>query len=63
MTRIRLTLSAIARALRGVAGVPDYGRYVAHMHMHHPGAPLLSPRELFAQRQRDRFERPGGKCC
>lgn len=63
MTRLRLTLTAIARVLRAVAGVPDYERYVAHMRLRHPGSRLLSPAELFASRQRDRFERPGGRCC
>jgi uncharacterized short protein YbdD (DUF466 family) len=63
MNRIRLLLSNIAAALRAIAGVPDYERYAAHMRRRHPGAPLLSPAELFARRQRDRFERPGGKCC
>lgn len=59
----RLTLSTLARTLRTIAGVPDYERYVAHMHARHPGSALLSPAELLALRQRDRFERPGGKCC
>jgi uncharacterized short protein YbdD (DUF466 family) len=63
MTRFRLTLSAIAGALRGVIGVPDYDRYVAHMRSRHPDLAVLSPREFFALRQRERFERPGGKCC
>lgn len=63
MIRLRLTLTAIARVLRAVAGVPDYDRYVAHMRLRHPESPVLSPAELFASRQRDRFERPGGRCC
>jgi uncharacterized short protein YbdD (DUF466 family) len=56
-------LQSIARALRTIAGVPDYDRYVAHMRRRHPGARALSPAELLALRQRERFERPGGKCC
>ena len=63
MMQIRLTLARIARLLRAVAGVPDYERYRSHMRRHHPGAPVLSHAELIAQCQRDRFERPGGKCC
>ena len=63
MKRARLTLQAIGRALRTIAGVPDYDRYVAHMRRRHPGARALSPAELLALRQRERFERPGGKCC
>ena len=63
MTRLRLTLAQVARLLRAIVGVPDYERYRSHMRRHHPGAPVLSHAELIALRQRDRFERPGGKCC
>ena len=63
MKRLRHALSAIARTLRAIAGVPDYDRYLAHMRQRHPDLAPLSPRELFAMRQRERFERPGGRCC
>jgi uncharacterized short protein YbdD (DUF466 family) len=63
MKRLRRALSRIARALRAIAGVPDYERYLAHMRRCHPGLAPLSPKELFAVRQRERFERPGGRCC
>ena len=63
MDRFRLTVSRLAKLLRALAGVPDYERYAAHMARCHPGAPLLSHGELIARCQRDRFERPGGKCC
>jgi uncharacterized short protein YbdD (DUF466 family) len=63
LSRLRLTLAAIARVLRGVAGVPDYERYASHMVARHPDRALLTPGEFMAARQRDRFERPGGRCC
>jgi uncharacterized short protein YbdD (DUF466 family) len=63
MMRLRHALSTLARALRAVAGVPDYERYLAHMRRRHPDVAPLSPAELFAIRQRERFERPGGRCC
>jgi uncharacterized short protein YbdD (DUF466 family) len=63
MRAVRLTLSRLATLLRGLAGVPDYERYAAHMRRAHPGAPVLSPRELIAECQRNRFNRPGGRCC
>ncbi|MFL5561924.1 MAG: CstA-like transporter-associated (seleno)protein [Gemmatimonadaceae bacterium] len=56
-------MSRVAALLRALAGVPDYERYAAHMARAHPGVPLLSRGELVAQCQRNRFERPGGKCC
>jgi uncharacterized short protein YbdD (DUF466 family) len=63
MRKLRLTLDRLAAVLRAILGVPDYARYASHMRAHHPGAPLLSPGELLATRQRERFESPGGKCC
>jgi uncharacterized short protein YbdD (DUF466 family) len=63
MRAVRLTLSRVAALLRALAGVPDYERYAAHMRRRHPDAPLLSRSELIARCQRDRFDRPGGKCC
>ena len=63
MMRLRHLLSEIARVLLAIAGAPDYDRYLAHVRRHHPGSVPLSPIELFAARQRDRFDRPGGKCC
>lgn len=56
-------LAAIARVLRALGGVPDYERYVAHMRLRHPASAPLSARDFLAERQRDRFERPGGRCC
>jgi len=56
-------LRRCAAVLRAIVGVPDYDRYAAHMRARHPGAVLLSRREFFAVRQRERFERPGGRCC
>ena len=63
MSRLHLTLLGMVRALKAIAGVPDYDRYVAHMRHHHPNEVPLSAAELLALRQRERFERPGGRCC
>ena len=60
---LRVRLQRCAAVLRAVVGVPDYERYVAHMRTRHPGVALLSPKEFYAVRQRERFERPGGRCC
>jgi uncharacterized short protein YbdD (DUF466 family) len=61
--RLARFVAPVARALRAIAGVPDYDRYVAHMRRRHPGVAILSRAELFTTRQRERFERPGGRCC
>ena len=63
MTRLRLTLARVGAILRAIVGAPDYERYCGHMRRRHPGAALLTAAEYVALRQRDRFERPGGKCC
>lgn len=63
VTRLRAGVRRCAAMLRQIVGVPDYERYCSHMRSRHPGAALLSAKEFFAARQRDRFERPGGKCC
>ena len=60
---LRSGLRRCVAVLRAIVGVPDYERYVTHMRATHPGAAILSPTEFFAVRQRERFERPGGKCC
>ena len=62
-TRLPRLLGAIARLLRAIAGVPDYERYVAHMHARHPGTAPMSAGDFLAERQRARFEKPGGRCC
>ena len=56
-------VAAIARVLRTIAGVPDYERYVAHMRARHPGCAPLSMGDFLAERQRERFEKPGSRCC
>ncbi len=60
------TRARIERALevvRRIIGVPDYDRYVAHMHAHHPDAELLSHDEFVRQRLVDRYSKPGARCC
>jgi len=46
-----------------VIGVPDYDRYLAHMHERHPELTPMS-RERFMRTQLEaRFEKPGARCC
>lgn len=63
IARVRPLLVAIARVLRTIAGVPDYERYVAHVRARHPGVAPMSAGDFLAERQRERFEKPGGRCC
>jgi uncharacterized short protein YbdD (DUF466 family) len=50
-------------ALRAIVGAPDYARYLAHQRAHHPNATPLSRREFARERERARYETPGGRCC
>ncbi len=63
MRRIRWSLSRFAGALRAIAGVPDYGRYLAHMRARHPGDRIMSESEFNYLRLSDRYNRVGSKCC
>ncbi len=57
---------SIARALavlRRIIGVPDYDEYLAHMHAHHPACERLTRDAFLAERMRDKYSRPGQRCC
>jgi uncharacterized short protein YbdD (DUF466 family) len=56
----------LARALavlRRVIGVPDYDAYLAHMRDHHPQCAVLTRDEFLAERMRDKYSKPGQRCC
>jgi len=61
--RIRWSLSRWAAVMRAVAGVPDYGRYLAHMRAEHPGDRIMSESEFNHTRLGDRYNRVGSRCC
>ncbi|MEX2109110.1 MAG: YbdD/YjiX family protein [Gemmatimonadaceae bacterium] len=63
MTVIRTFLARSAAALRAIAGVPDYGRYLAHMCSAHPGDRVMTETEFNAVRTGDRYDRVGSRCC
>jgi uncharacterized short protein YbdD (DUF466 family) len=47
-----------------MVGLPDYGRYVSHVEIHHPGQPVMSRAEFVAERTARRFDGKGpGRCC
>jgi uncharacterized short protein YbdD (DUF466 family) len=59
----RERLERAACVVRRIIGVPDYGRYVAHVREHHPGTEPLAEEEFIRQRLADRYSRPGTRCC
>ena len=53
----------VRQGARQIFGIPDYERYLAHRADHHPGEPVLSQREFFAQAIDRRYSKRGPRCC
>ncbi len=53
----------LRQGCRQVFGIPDYERYTAHMAVHHPGEPLMSQRDFFAQSIDRKYGKSGPRCC
>jgi len=53
----------LRRALKQVAGMPDYARYLEHAGEHHPGCRVLSEREFYEQYIAMRYASGGSRCC
>lgn len=55
----------LKRTARLMVGVPDYETYAAHRRESHPGEPVMSRAEFFAERAERRFGGGGGisRCC
>jgi uncharacterized short protein YbdD (DUF466 family) len=60
---MRTLLGRSAAALRAIAGVPDYDRYLAHMRSVHPGDRVMTETEFNVARTGDRYDRAGSRCC
>ena len=61
--------SAIAWAVRAAAvvrrviGAPDYDRYLDHMRRRHPECVPLNRDNFINMQLRERYEKPGSRCC
>ena len=54
----------LKRTARLMVGVPDYETYAAHRRDSHPGEPVMSRAEFFADRAERRFGGGGiSRCC
>ena len=53
----------LRQGCRQVFGIPDYERYLAHMAAQHPGEPLMSQRDFFAQSIDRKYGKSGPRCC
>jgi uncharacterized short protein YbdD (DUF466 family) len=50
-------------ALRQVAGMPDYERYLRHARTQHPECPALSERAFYDQYVNTRYGNGASRCC
>jgi uncharacterized short protein YbdD (DUF466 family) len=53
----------IRQVCRQLFGIPDYERYLTHAAAHHPGAPLLSRGDFYAQAIERKYGKSGPRCC
>lgn len=56
-------VARIAAVVRRIVGVPDYAVYLEHMSRQHPECTPLDARSFERERQADRYNRPGSRCC
>ena len=56
-------ISQSASFVLAVLGVPNYGRYLAHMRSAHPGDRVMSETEFNHTSMSERYNRPGSRCC
>lgn len=60
---LRIMVGRLADALRAIAGVPNYPRYLSHMRSIHPGDRVMTETEFNVARLGDRYNRAGSRCC
>ncbi len=61
--RARARMVDLARAMRRIAGMPDYAAYLEHLRRAHPELPLPSEREFYDQYVRARYGDGPTRCC
>ena len=65
ITKIGVRVNQWREALDRLLGLPNYERYLAHMHSTHPDQSALTRRAFYDEAQRHRYEsgsdRP--RCC
>ena len=56
-------LDRLLRAVRRVAGMPDYRAYVTHLRQRHPEVAIPTEREYYEDFLRTRYESGTTRCC
>ncbi|HEY4303335.1 MAG TPA: YbdD/YjiX family protein [Gemmatimonadaceae bacterium] len=63
VSETRERIQRAAKVIRYIIGVPDYDRYVAHVHARYPGTTPMCQNDFEKARITDKYSRPGGRCC
>ncbi len=53
----------LLRAVRRIAGMPDYQAYLEHLRVCHPDRPVPTEREYFAEYTEARYGAGVSRCC
>ncbi len=61
--KLVISLGELARGMRAILGAPDYERYVAHMKQNHPSCDIASMEQFVKERNENRYNKPGTRCC
>lgn len=61
--RLRALWGFLVQTARLIVGVPDYDRYLSHMHRSHPDTPPMSREAFFVNRIEARYGRAASRCC
>ena len=56
-------MTRLLKALRQIAGMPDYERYLEHRRQVHPTEPVLSERDFYDRYLETRYAGTGSRCC
>jgi uncharacterized short protein YbdD (DUF466 family) len=60
---MRDKLERVLRAVRRVAGMPDYRAYVEHIERCHPDQRILTEREYYERYLESRYGQGVSRCC
>jgi len=60
---LRSGVRALGAVLRQIFGMPDYDGYLEHRRQAHPGEPVMSRAEYFADHLEWRYRGGAPRCC
>lgn len=63
LSRLSTHVHHLARAIRAIAGMPDYRAYLEHLQRCHPDRAPVGEREFFTEYLRARYADGPNRCC